>query len=245
MAPGIYGTDFAEDGYEITERVGFGATVEGNAGALGDIVVTAALFKADTSALSNSFVNNRGQADVDDGGFGNTEDLENFNIAVDGSKLPALPGVSYHFAYIHQAKGRIGDLDPADFARLDDQNGFVFGLYGEREYNNVKFELIGELAYFDQYLIEEDEAVEDIYFLTLGGKMEVNKFNLALSYTYRPFETLDGEEFEDHLATVSAGYEIRDDLLLEVGYRYLTNEEEDTHTVGVKLTKEVEFSNGK
>lgn len=242
LAPGIYGTDFAEDGYEITERIGFGATAEKNAGGLGEITVTAAIFKSDISSLSNSFVNNRGQLDVDDGGFGNTDNLENFSFAIDGSKIPALPGVSYHVGYIHQGKGRIGDLEADDFARLDDQNGFVFGLYGEREYNNVKFEFIGEFAYFDNYIIEEEEAVENIYFLTLGGKVGVNKFNVAVSYTYRPYELVDGDEFEDHLATISAGYEVRDDLLLEVGYRYQTNEEQDAHTVGVKLTKEIEFN---
>lgn len=242
VAPGVYGTDFAEDGYEFTERLGFGASVTKDAGRVGEVTVTAGVFKQDISTLSNSAFNNRGQTDIDDGGFGNTEDLENFNIAIDGEKIPSLPGLSYHFGYIHQAKGR--DSGIAGFDALDDQNGFVFGLVGEREYNSVKFEWLAEVTYFDNFILEDETALKDIAFYTVGGKVTMNKFNVAAVYTYRPAELIGGGDFEDHQLALSTGYEIRDGLTLDLGYKYHVEEDEDNHTVGLLLTKEIEFNTG-
>ncbi len=243
VAPGVYGADFAEDGYEFTERLGFGASLTKNAGSAGEVTVTAGVFKQDISTLSNSAINNRGQVDIDDGGYGNTEDLENFNVAIDGEKIPAFPGLSYHFGYIHQAKGR--DTGIAGFDALDDQNGFVFGLVGEREYNSVKFEWLAEVSYFDNYILEDETALKDIAFYTLGGKVTMNKFNVAAAYTYRPAELVGGGNFEDHQLALSTGYEIRDGLTLDLGYKYHVEENEDNHTVGLLLTKEIEFDTSK
>ncbi len=242
VTPGVYGTDFAEDGYEFTERVGLGAAVTRDAGGLGEVTVTAALFRADTSGLSNSAFTSRGQLSVDDGGIGNTDKLENFAVAIDGENIPSLPGISYHLAYIHQGKGR--DVGVAGFGELGDQNGFVFGLVGEREYNSVKFGWNFEAAGFDNYLLEDEIALSNIWFLTVGAKVTVDKFNLAAAYTYRPADIVGGGEFEDHQLSLSAGYEIRDGLTLDVGYKYHVEQEEDNHTIGVLLTKSLEFNTG-
>ena len=51
--PGIWGTDFAED-YEMTERVGFGGSVDLVAGSAGTHTLSASTFFADTSFLSGS-----------------------------------------------------------------------------------------------------------------------------------------------------------------------------------------------
>ncbi len=243
VTPGVYGADFAEDGYEFTERIGFGAGVTRDAGGLGEVTVTAALFRADTSGLSNSAITSRGQLSVDDGGIGNTETLQNFAIAIDGEKIPSLPGISYHLAYIHQGKGR--DVGVPGFGELDDQNGYVFGLIGEKQHNSVKFAWNLEAAYFDNYILDDEIALSSIWFLTAGAKVSIDKFNLAAAYTYRPADIVGGGEFEDHQLALSAGYEIKEGLTFDVGYKYHVEQDEDNHTIGVLLTKKLEFNTGK
>ena len=58
---GIFGTEFAEEGYELAERIGIGGGVTLDAGEAGSHTFTASTFFLDTSALSNSVINKRGQ----------------------------------------------------------------------------------------------------------------------------------------------------------------------------------------
>ncbi|MGB7205066.1 MAG: hypothetical protein WBD37_06305, partial [Anderseniella sp.] len=140
ITPGIYGVDFAED-YEITERIGFGASYTFEGGDSGKHVLQVATYFADTSELSNSIITRRGRTSVADGGASNTEDFSSFAVALDGSDVAILPGLSYHVGFRFQQAGQ-GDTA--------DETGFVFGLKQEIESaEGTKFELNGEIAVFD------------------------------------------------------------------------------------------------
>ena len=66
-APGIYGTDFAED-YELTEKIGFGGALDVFGEGDGAHRVDAAVFFADTSPLSRSAFTDRGRTRKSSGG---------------------------------------------------------------------------------------------------------------------------------------------------------------------------------
>jgi hypothetical protein len=238
--PGLYGTDLAED-YELTERIGLAiATTRENTG-FGKVTLTASTFFADTTFLSQSIFTNRGRVDVDDGGLSNTESLESFAISIEGEEIPGFAGLSYNIGFVHQAAG-VDDVD--------DQNGFVFGLKHTRKYNNVEFEVIGETAYFDYggNLYDADDAeefVESLWYWTLGTQATINeKFRISTAYTARNAELYDGTEFDDFQWTASAGVKLWREWWLDAGYKYLEEEEEESHTVGLKLSKTFEFDTG-
>lgn len=242
VTPGVYGTDMAED-YELSERLGGAVSVEREKTAIGTVKLTAGAFYADTSVLSDSAFTSRGQVDRLDGGLSNTNTLDSFALAVEGSDLPGLPGIGYNLGYVHQAAGVFD---------IDDQNGFVFGLTGERKFNSVKFEWIAETAYFDYggnlFDAEADETdlyVKNLWYYTLGGKVTVDRYNLAVAYTGRQSELYDGTNYDDYQFQVSAGVELPREWSIDVGYKFAREEAEDSHTVGVMLTKKLEFDTGK
>jgi hypothetical protein len=231
-APGIYGTDLAED-YELTERLGLGAEVSQDAGALGALALTAALYQADTSGLSDSAFTNRGRTDCDDGGLSNTCSLESFAVALDGSALPGLPGLGYQLAYRHQAAG---DGDP------EDENGYSAALTGAHTWNSVGVEWIGEVAYLDGADVF-DEAPQEIWYQTFGVAFTKDIYNLSLSYTGRQTDFEDvTEDYDDYQFSVSAGAAWSSGWTFDVGYKYHVEEDVENHTVGALLTRSVGFN---
>ncbi len=236
--PGVYGTDLVEDSYQLTERLGVGVTVSREKTAIGDVKITASAFYADTSVLSNSAFTTRGQLDRLDGGLSNTNGPESFAVSLEGEAVPGFPGISYNLGFVHQAGG-VDDID--------DQNGVVFGLQSKRSYNGVELALIGEAAWFDYggdfYDTEiPAEFVDSFWFLTLGTEAKMGRYHGAIAYTGRYAELYNGTEFDDFQLQVSAGIDLDRGWTLDLGYKFLQEAEEESHTVGLLLEKKIEFN---
>ena len=71
-------------------------------------------------------------------------------------------------------------------------------------------------------------------FLTVGAEAALGDFALSAVYGQRK---VDGSS-ADEIATVSLEYELRDGLSIGAGYRFLQEEGETMHTVGLLLTYE-------
>jgi hypothetical protein len=239
--PGLYGTDLAED-YELTERIGLAIATTREGTPFGNVTLTASTFYADTTGLSQSLFTNRGRTEREDGGLSNTESLESFAFSIAGEEIPGFAGLTYNIGFVHQAAG-IGDLD--------DQNGFVLGLKHTRTYNNVEFQLFGEAAYFDYGgdlydTGDEDLFVENLWYWTLGAQATFNeKYRINSAYTARSAELFNGTDFDDFQWTASAGVKLWREWWLDAGYKYLEEAEEESHTIGLKLSKTFEFDTGK
>lgn len=216
-APGLYGTDFAED-YELTERIGAAVEIPFMLGG-GEAVFTVAAFMADRTFLSDSLGSNRGNVDKSDGGVSNTDAPESFVVSLTGET----EGVSYTAAFRRQAEG-LGDTD--------DEFGFVAGasapIFGESG-----VEMLGEVAYFPNFDGVSDSAV----YGALGLAAPVGPVTISGVYSIRDVQNAS----TDHLATVSAEYEIMDGLSVGAGYRYGREGGDDSHTVGALLVYEFGF----
>lgn len=114
--PGIRLRDWAES-YEIAEGLGAGATlalVQDEDG-WGTHRLTGAVFTLDTTALSSSFLTRKrfgrdeaerfSRASRAQGGPGNTGRLDNAALALEGERIGALPGFSYHLSLLSRAPG--------------------------------------------------------------------------------------------------------------------------------------------
>lgn len=230
LAPGVYGTGFAED-YELTERLGFGGSIVRENTGLGTLTLTGSLYHVDTSELSHSVFTDRGRTTLASGGVSNTEDLDSFALVLDAEGVPALGGANLHLGYRFQHQGTTVD-------DLEDEEGYVAALYGSRSMNGVDFEWIGEVVYLD----DAEGTRDELWYYTLGGVVIfANKYNVALSYTGRPRNVAGGSDFDDRLLTASVGVELRNGWTVDAGYSYHVEEDVDNHTVGLLLAKTFAF----
>ena len=229
VTPGIYGVDFAED-YELAEFIGVGLNHTFDSRDFGAVTIGANVFFADTTFLSDSIITSRGQTDINDGGAGNTEELDNFSITLDGADLPILEGFSWHLGYRHLS-ARLGDID--------DEQGFVVGFIQETDFGDDKSATFNlEAATFDNFGGGDD----DVDYLTAGLSLVDGPLHLDLAGTLRDIEVAGGSDSDDVLYQTSIGYVDQHDIDWNVGYKFAEEDGIDSHTIGVFVTKAVEFS---
>ncbi len=231
-APGVFGADFAED-YELAEMLGGGFALTAKS-VLATMVISANLFVADTSILSDSIFTKRGRVSYTDGGPANTRDLESFSAGLDVSDLSGLPGFSFHLAGRHLAKG-LGDVA--------DETGFAFG--AQREFdlgNDHALTLISEVV----LLSNADAGPDDRWYWTGGAEFTTGAWNFSLSHTSRHTDAVGGPAVKDWLSQVSAGYEVQSGPLegvgLNVGLKHFREDGEKSYALGFVLSKEFEFA---
>jgi len=222
-APGIYGTDFAED-YELTERLGAAASYTLDAGRAGAHTLTVNSFFADTTFLSKSAFTSRGELDKDDGGPSNTEDPSSFSVTLDGSDMAALP-VTYHVGARFQEGGP---------GTPRDETGLVANLSGNSSIiPGHLLQPIVEVAYFDDFA----GTRQDRTYLTAGTALIRGPWNVSASYTGRFIDaTGSAGGSDDTLAQLSAGYSFDNGLTLDAGYRFEESADTNTHILGALLT---------
>ncbi len=229
-APGVYGTDFAEAGYEIAERIGVGMSVSYEHERFGAHRLSASTFFLDTSVLAQSTLKGRGTTGLADGGVSNTENFSSFAIALDGGNIAPLAGFRYHLAYIQQRRGRGNDADETGFAIAATHVVKV----------GVGFELHPLIEYvrFDD---ADGTEGQDREFLTIAGKLTWRRWNMAVSYTGRDTDSADGTSVDDESLQISAGYAFESGLTVDLGWRHLEESRIETMGVGALVAYAVEF----
>jgi len=246
IAPGIYGTDFAED-YELAERIGFGGSYTFGGDGVGEHTVSASVFFLDTSALSDSIINSRGRKRLSDGGPSNTESPESFAIALDGGKFPHLlfgqtvpgstpvKGLTYQVAVVSQAPGK---------GSSSRETGVVASLAHEFPVSNML--TLQPLFEYAHFFDAEGVDGQDRYYVSAGATaVWQENWNFALSYTRRETMPSDGSNVGDNLFQVSGGYKFDVGLGANVGYRYSEKDDVTDHTIGMLLTYNLEFGKPK
>ncbi len=228
-APGLYGTEVAEDSYEQTERIGFGGAVnfggEGIGGeGFGEHSLAAQTFFADTSVLSESLGKNRGRTRLADGGTANTEDLSSFSVTLDG-QFPDVTGApGYHLGFIRNEGGR-GDPE--------DEYGFAAALFGEIPLNeDLVLAPLVELVHLEN----AGATADDQQVVTAGAGLLYGPWNMALSHS-----SLFGDGDNVDRTQVSAGYSFDFGLNVDLGYKRDETAGVETHTVGLLLSYVFEY----
>ena len=230
VTPGIYGTGFAED-YELSEMIGFGLSHTFDAGDAGSVTLGANVFFADTTFLSDSIITSRGRTNLADGGAGNTEELDNFSITLDGEELPSIEGLAWHLGYRHLSAGQ-GDVS--------DEQGFVAGLTKETAIGDDQSVVLNfEYATFSNF----GGGADDNSYLTAGLSFVDGPWHLDFAGTLRRIDLAAGGETNDELFQASIGYVDENEIDWNLGYQFSEDGGQDSHTFGVFITKAVEFSN--
>ena len=231
-APGLYGADFAED-YEVTGRIGLGLEARLENTLLGTLVARSSIYRADTSFLSRSVMTRRGRTVLEDGGAGNHSGFESYHLALDGSDIPGLPGLSWHAAWRYHAQGESEDDITAEKA-------FVLGLNGENGLGDGM--TLGWVAEYAHIGNADGQSRGRLNYYTLGASVDFGIYTIAASYTARSRNPAAGRaDVTHHLASVSAGMEAWQGWSLEAGCRFHQEGHTQHHTIGVLLAREIAF----
>jgi len=228
-APGVYGTDLAED-YETSERIGIVGDWHIATGANGNHTVSAATFFADTSVLSESALRGRGDNRKEDGGVSNTESFESFLIALNGGQMPSLGNLGYHLSFMHQAKG-VGNTTDENSVAAAVFTSFDLG-------SNVTFAPLLEVVH--QTGVGGASDTDRLY-LTLGGQVDWNGWNVAASWTERETDNPTTADNTDSHFQLSAGYAFDFGLSIDIGWKVSEDAGTETRTLGALAAYKIEF----
>lgn len=238
LAPGVYGTDFAED-YEFTEGIGLGASAKLETLSYGTHELGMALFFFDNTFLSNAaftrprfgdpFTARPGRLRHQDGGPGNTRAPESFTVTLDGDTIASLPNFAYHLGYARFAKGE---------TEARDQTAFVAGARYKIDLGEgLSLTPMGEYARF----WDAGGQPGTVSYTTLAGELAWRQWSASGVVTWRDNDLpLDedggGGRFTDRLITFSVGYQLDLGLGVAVGWKRERIERQETDSFGVLLT---------
>lgn len=225
-APGIWGTDFAED-YELAEQIGVAGDVR-FAAAGGQHQFTVGTFFADTSILSESALTNRGRTRESDGGAGNTGDFSSYVVSLEGESFTAAPGIAYHLAHVSRDSDGAGETTEKGYAAAL-RYGFTAGA--------VEVGTLIEMVHFSD---RSGTAGSDADYLTTAVGATWGKWHLALSRTARDTRA-SGSDVDDSLNQASVGYAFDNGIGVHVGYRHARESSVSTHTYGLMTDYALKF----
>lgn len=228
VAPGIWGTDFAED-YELAEQIGVAADYHFGGKDSGEHTITLGTFFADTTFLSQSVITGRGRTRKSDGGAGNTEDFSSFSVALEGEKVPMLSGLRYQLAYLHR-----GVNAPGESA----ETGYSGTISVRIPAGAVDITPLVEYVSFQD---RDGTPGTDARYLTTSLGFEMGPWNLALSRTARDTEASGSADVNDSLFQVSGGYTFESGLGVNVGWKTTREDGVDSDTYGLLVDYTLKF----
>ncbi|MEM6634563.1 MAG: hypothetical protein AAF667_01610 [Pseudomonadota bacterium] len=227
--PGMYGNSFSKE-IELIERVGFAADYRFDLGIPGFHMLSAAAFFDDTSILSDSLINSRGQKRLEDGGASNTESLESFSLAFEGRDVGPRQGFTYKFALLHEAAGQ-GDVS--------DENGVLIAAKQSLDFaNGANLGIFGEAAALENF----EGSADDVNFLSLGLSYLSGPWRTTVSGTYRPRDLATGGTVQDYSLQIAVSYSLRDDLAIEVAHEFSRDQGLRGDQIGFRLNKLVDLN---
>lgn len=203
QTPSFFGTSYAED-YELAEMIGARADI-----ALGQGTLSAAVFFADTTPLSESFGTNRGRASTSDGGAGNTGTLNNFAL-------------HYDVAFGETTLSAGARFLSAGTGDVSDEKGLSLGV---AHAVNDAVSVLAEVAAFDGYGGSSDTAT----YATIGASYARGPITYNAAYTRRDI-TSSGV---DHLVSVGIDYELTNGITLTGGYGFANEGGPKSHMLGL------------
>lgn len=241
-APGIYGTDLAEDDIELAERWGLGGSVTYDAGPFGAHALSGSTFFLDNSILSGSAIyTSRTRVKTNQGGPSNTESLESFALAIDGADISVMPGFNYQIGFAHQDVNRVVDEDgnivPSSDTE-DEQRVVVAGQWAIAATDEIT---VTPLLEWVRFWNGGGSDGEDRNYLTGALSVEWRGFSLAGSTTQRWTDPDGGDDFNDYLWSINAGYLFDFGLQLDVSYRFEDDDGRDFRTLGGMASYVLEF----
>lgn len=243
IAPGIWGSDIANDNIKVAGRWGVAGNYGFDLGQFGDHAFEASTFFADTTVLGQRFGSSRGQLKRSDGGPSNTESPESFALALDGTNIAAAPGLRYHLAGLRQKVDRLNDAtgQPLPSSAVSDEWRIAAALVWNNLIlsENASVTPIVEFVHFWNARGLENRSEN---YATAGAEFFLGQWSLALASTYWNIDNPGASGVDNVLVNVSGGYLFESGFGIDLGYRYLDEDNQTSNTIGVALSYDLRFA---
>ncbi len=241
-AAGIWAVDFPLDLYAAKNKLGLAGTFNLQSESAGSHSFYLSTFYLDTSGLSRTWITRSGPNRLEDGGPSNTEGLDSFSFAIDGSNMPILQKFRYHIAGMMQKTERLLDASgtPVPAAEIDDE--YRVAVAGEWSVvqlgERTSFSPLVEYVRFWNARGFRDDKEDH---LTVALAFYRDQWNATVATNYI---RLDDGIAEDEITQweLSLGYTFDNGIKLDGGYRYQDIFGESTHTTGFAFGYFVPFS---
>ena len=239
QAPGIKATSLAED-YAIWDKWGVTGWYRFRLGEMGEVKAGASAFFLDTTILSSSAFGGRHRKTRWYGGPSNTGKPNSFNVSLDGSNIPALPGLSWHAAFLYQsADFRLVNGNPTTNVR--DEKGQVLGLTETLNLTDaIKSTTLAEAVRFED---KGGNPGTGRTYLTLGETLALGGWHLTGAATMRATDRPSNGTVVDDLITAGFGYDFSNGVSVDLGWQEATfaNQTDDTVKVRVRYVLPFQF----
>lgn len=234
--PGIWGSDDSYDNLKTGDKWGIAVAPNISLGVVGDVSISASLFMADNTTLSDSYITRRGVFYREYGGPSNTGKLNSYAISIDGLNISILPDLQYHFGYMNQKVEQLS-FDMVNYIStdsLDNEQRFVMGLL-----YNYKIDDETILTPFIEYgSIKNDLGRKKYNKDILTTSLELNKNNWIHSIAYSKVKNIDFEgSNSDYSISYTVGYTFDPGIEANLGYKFSNGSERSyTHTFGTSAS---------
>ena len=237
VTPGLHGTDIAE-GYDMTERLGGGASYDFEAGGFANRLQANA-FTTDRTILSESLFNNRGRTSLDDGGAGNAKGVSSVAAALDGCLGAEIDSCYDEGSFGYQLAAR---YQKGGVGSDGDELGFLGSLNKSILLSDeTTLRLFGEAAWFRNFEGSADDAVV----MTASAAIEIGQATYSVAYSQQKNLLASGSDTNEYLVDATAMYDLSDMVSLfgeswsiGAGYTFDRADGENVHAVGFKLSSE-------
>ncbi|MEM1293782.1 MAG: hypothetical protein AAGH89_00360 [Verrucomicrobiota bacterium] len=226
VTPGMYGNDYNKE-IELIERVGFGGSYTYDSGSSGKHKLSVSTFFDDTSFLSDSLGSSptRGPKRLSDGGASNTESFESFTVSLEGTEMSGLPGLTYKFGVVHEAKGE-GDISDETGLAAAAMQTFQFG-------NGRSLTLMGEFAPLWNF----EGSADDIIYSSAGVVYQSGRWTFIVSGTHRWRDLATGGSLDDYSLQTSVEYDLRNDFALAFAHEFTRDQNVNANRIGFRFVK--------
>lgn len=230
--PGVLASFRAHDVYLVREQVGGGANwVPPLPEGWGEHTLAAAVFTLDTTFLANSLVTRQRCCDpgfgryvrttLRQGGAGNTGNLDNFAVSLEGGEMATFPGLIYNLGLLSRGAGKDGRRR---------EWAWSAGLRHERAWTDA-FRTLAFIEFVDFHnaggnpLEEDEDGGEGIVsgrrrFWTVGAQAQSAPWRATLVWQHdeakRSFNPLPRQDYYE----ASVGRDLGSGLGLDIGYQY-------------------------
>jgi len=215
---GNYSTDL-----NLYGQVSAGASVTMAEQGVGKHTLTGHSFYRDNSRLSGEVINDRGRNDISELVAGNTDELNNFLITLDGGPIDSVSGIRYTLGSGKQVGHTLGLLDEEiRFASL-------LGV--------IQLESEAELEFSVDFLSLKsvDGTNEDTESITLGFGYSDWPAYIGVAYSRRFVDPADVAETDrtDRIAELVMRYGLGDSTFLEGAYQWVDENGNEENSIGL------------
>ena len=236
-APGIWGSDDSYDNLKVGGKWGAVLAPNIKIDKVTNFSVSGALFTADNTTLTDSYITQRGVFYREYGGPSNTGDLDSYSLSIDATQIKGVENLVLHGAYMNQRVTHLS-FDRVNYVSQDslsNEQRFVVSAFYTFKLNEENV----LSPYFEYGNISNSLGLKGNNKGVTTASLELNSNQWTHSLAYSNVLQTDNTQTteKDYQVSLSTAYLFDNGLEVSLGYQFTNNiDEEKRHVLGTSLS---------